>query len=158
MDRETEAATPTASTGTLCLMTLGTGILVVVQTAVGMVVNLYVNVPKHHPGAHPADYFVGSFRSVIWAVAHGAGSLEVHAALGVALVVMATGVGVRAVRLHAGWVSFTSVLGAMLVIGAGFNGASFLDFGGQNLSWLIMALLALGALSCYMLGLFMLKR
>jgi hypothetical protein len=62
------------------------------------------------------------------------------------------------VRLHAGWVSFTSVLGAMLVIGAGFNGASFLDFGGQNLSSLIMALLALGALSCYMLGLFMLKR
>ena len=41
-------------------------------------------------------------------------------------------------------------------IGAGFNGASFLDFGGQNISSLITALLALGALCCYLLAVYML--
>jgi hypothetical protein len=41
-----------------------------------------------------------------------------------------------------------SLLGGLLVIGAGFNGASFLDFGG-NISSLIMALLAFAAVACY---------
>ena len=50
----------------------------------------------------------------------------------------------------------SSVLAAMLAIGAGFNGASFLDFGGQNISSLLMALLALGALCCYLLALYLL--
>jgi hypothetical protein len=41
-----------------------------------------------------------------------------------------------------------SVLAGLLVIGAGFNGASFLDFN-DNLSSLLMAVLTLGALGCY---------
>ncbi len=41
---------------------------------------------------------------------------------------------------------------ACLVIGAGVNGASFLDFT-NNVSSLLMALLALGALSCYLVAL-----
>ena len=52
----------------------------------------------------------------------------------------------------------SAVLAALLAIGAGFNGASFLDFGGQNISSLIMALLALGALCCYLLAVYMLPR
>lgn len=42
-----------------------------------------------------------------------------------------------------------------LVIGAGFNGASFVDFN-HNVSSLLMALLALGALSCYLVVLYLL--
>jgi hypothetical protein len=64
-------------------------------------------------------------------------------------------VAVRAVVLRPRWVRLTSILGALLVIGAGFNGASFLDFN-DNVSSLLMALLALGALSCYMVGLYLL--
>lgn len=137
-------------------MTFGAAILVVVQVALGIVVSLYVTVPKRHPGAHPHNYLSGSFHSVIWAIGHGASSLAIHAVLGLALVVMAASVAVRALRLRSGWVSITSALAALLIVGAGFNGGSYLDFGGQNISSLIMALLALGALSCYVIGLFLL--
>jgi transcriptional regulator with XRE-family HTH domain len=47
-----------------------------------------------------------------------------------------------------------SVLGGLLVIGAGFNGASFLDFG-HDFSSLIMALLAIAAIACYAIALFL---
>jgi hypothetical protein len=41
-------------------MVLGAILLALVQAGLGMVVNLYVNRPAHHPGAHPANYFAGS--------------------------------------------------------------------------------------------------
>jgi hypothetical protein len=137
-------------------MILGAGVLVVVQIAIGTVVNLYVTVPVHHPGAKPTSYLSGSFHSVAWAITHGSIALAVHAALGIALGATAVGAAVRSVLLRGGWVTVTSVLGALLVIGAGFNGASFLDFGGQNISSLLMALLALGAVCCYLAGLHLL--
>jgi hypothetical protein len=43
-----------------------------------------------------------------------------------------------------------------LVIGAGFNGASFLNFN-NNISSLIMALLAFGAIACYSAALFLVR-
>ena len=42
-----------------------------------------------------------------------------------------------------------SAVAAAMAIGAGFNGASFLDFG-RALSSLLMSLLALGPLACYL--------
>jgi hypothetical protein len=145
-----------SGTDALRRMTLAAAVLVVIQVAIGMVVNLYVTVPAHHPGAHPANYFSGSFHSVIWAIGSGAISLAVHGAFGLALILFAIAVAVRAVRLRTGWVAVSSVLAALLALGAGFNGASFLDFGGQNISSLLMALLALGALCCYLLALYLL--
>ena len=50
-----------------------------------------------------------------------------------------------------GW----SVLAGLFVIGAGFNGASFLDFA-HNISSLIMALLSLVAIGCYATALILL--
>jgi len=41
------------------------------------------------------------------------------------------------------------------VIGAGLNGASFLDFGG-NISSLIMAVLSFAAVACFSVALFLL--
>jgi hypothetical protein len=131
-----------------------TAVLVVAQTAVGMIVNLYVTVPVRHPGAQPGNYFAGSLQSVAWAVGHGAVALAIHATLGLALVAITIWVAVRAVALRPGWVGRTSVLGALLAIGAGFNGASFLDFN-DRVSSLLMALLALGALTCYLVGLYL---
>jgi hypothetical protein len=136
-------------------MTLTAGLLVLVQAGLGIVVNLYVTVAAHHPGARPPEYFSGSFRSVIWSIGQGPVALAVHAAFGLALVLMVVAVAARAVAARAGWVTFTSVLGALLVIGAGFNGASFLDFG-ENFSSLLMELLALAALGCYLVGGFLL--
>jgi hypothetical protein len=145
-----------ADTDVLRRMTLAAAVLVVIQVAIGMVVNLYVTVPTHHPGAHPTNYLSGSFHSVVWAIGHGAIALAFHGALGLALILMAITVAVRAVTMRTGRVAVSSVLGALLVIGAAFNGASFHDFGGQNISSLLMALLALGALCCYLLGLYLL--
>lgn len=152
---ETTDSTP-PGTGTLRRLTLGAAALVVIQTAIGMVVNLYVTVPAQHPVARPANYLSGSFHSVAWAIGDGAISLAVHGAFGLVLILVAITLAVRALMLRAGRVAVSSVLGALLVIGAGFNGASFLDFGGQNISSLLMALLALGALCCYLLGLYLL--
>jgi hypothetical protein len=137
-------------------MALGIALLVVLQTAVGMIVNLDVTIPAHHPGARPANYFTGSLHSIAWTIGHGALALAIHASLGIAIVVFAIWIAVRAVKLRSGWVALTSVLGAGLVIGAGFNGASFVDFN-HNASSLIMALLAFAALSCYLVALYLLS-
>jgi hypothetical protein len=123
-------------------------VLVLVQSGIGMAVNLYVTVPARHPGARPAGYFTGSFRSVAWALGHGGTALAVHAALGLALAVTAIGVAARAIRSRRRGIAAWTVLAGLLVVGAGFNGASFLDFNG-NISSLIMALLAFGSIACY---------
>jgi hypothetical protein len=136
-------------------MTLGIALLVIAQMSAGMIVNLYVMVPLHHPGAQPANYFDGSLRSVAWTIGHGAPALAIHASLGVAVAAIAIWVAIRAVRLRSGRVAFASVLAAGLVIGAGFNGASFVDFN-HNVSSLLMALLALGSLFCYLVALYLL--
>jgi hypothetical protein len=130
-------------------------VLVLVQSGTGMVVNLYVTIPAQHPGARPPEYFSGSARSVAWAVAHGAPTLAVHAALGLALAVCVIGIAAYAVRLGHRPVAAWSVLAGLLVIGAGFNGASFLDFN-HDISSLIMALLAFGAVACYSVALYLL--
>jgi hypothetical protein len=133
---------------------LGAVLLVLVQSAVGMTVNLYVTVPSRHPGARPSNYFTGSFHSVSWAISDGAVALACHAALGLALIVFAIAAVVHAIRSRRRAVTFWSVAGGLLVIGAGFNGASFLDFN-NNVSSLIMALLAFAAAGCYATALFL---
>jgi hypothetical protein len=129
-------------------------LLVLVQSAIGMAVNQYVNVPSNHPGARPGDYFAGSFHSVTWAITTGPATLVIHATLGLALAVLAIGAAVQAIRARRPAIASWSVAGGLLVIGAGFNGASFLDFN-DNLSSLLMALLAFGAVACYTTALFL---
>lgn len=135
-------------------MLLGAIVLLLAQAGIGMAVNLYVTVPSRHPGARPGDYFSGSFDSVVWSLGHGAAALAIHASLGIALVVVAAGVAVHGLRCGRRAVGAWSLLGGLLVIGAGFNGASFLDFG-DNISSLIMAMLAFGAIACYATALFL---
>ena len=130
-------------------------VLVLVQSGIGMDVNLFVAIPTQHPGARPSSYFSGSVRSVAWAVAHGAPALVIHAALGLALALLVIGVAVYALRLGHRPIGAWSVLAGLLVIGAGFNGASFLDFN-NNISSLIMALLAFSAVACYSAAIYLL--
>jgi len=136
-------------------LVLAATLLVLAQAAIGMAVNLYVMIPPRHPGAHPGDYLSGSFQSVNWAIVHGAAALAIHASLGIVVAAIAIGVASHAFRFGdrviAGW----STIAAALVIGAGFNGASFLDFN-HNTSSLIMSLLALGAVACYSIVLWLL--
>jgi hypothetical protein len=136
-------------------MALAAILLLLAQAAVGMVVNLDVTIPTHHPGAHPSDYFSGSIHSIGWAIAHGAVALAAHATLGIALVAIAVGNAIHAFRFGGRAVGVWATVAAALVIGAGFNGASFLDFN-HDTSSLIMALLAFAAIGCYAVVIFLL--
>jgi hypothetical protein len=138
-------------------LVLGTMLLVLAQAAVGVAVNLYATIPARHPGAHPASYLPGSFHSVVWAIGHGETALAAHAALGLALAVLALAVPIRLLRAGRGAAALCSLVAAALVIGAGFNGASFLDFSHDSSS-LIMALLAFAAIAVYGITLTLLDR
>jgi CHASE2 domain-containing sensor protein len=71
------------------------------------------------------------------------------------LVVFAVGPAVHALRSGRRAIGGWSVLAGLFVIGAGFNGASFLDFA-HNINSLTMALLALAAIGCYATALMLL--
>lgn len=138
-------------------MVLTATVLVLIQAGLGMAVNLYVTVPGHHPGARAGDYFTGSVHSVGWAIAHGETALAIHAVLGFAVAGSAIGAAVESVRSRRRAVARWSLLAAVLVIAAGFNGASFLDYN-HDVNSLLMALLAFGAIACYAITLFLLGR
>jgi hypothetical protein len=119
-----------------------------------MAVNLYVTIPGRHPGAHPSDYLSGSVHSIAWAIGDGATAVAVHASLGLLLGVAAVLVVVRSLGSGSRAAGIWSILAAMLVIGAGFNGLSFLDFDNDANS-LIMALLAFAGAACYAIVLYL---
>jgi hypothetical protein len=135
----------------------GASILLLVQYLLGMAANLYVTIPAHHPGANAANYLGGVVSGVTWVIPHGPGWLAAHAALGVALVLAAFGSLAVALRLRRRAYTATSLIGALAILGAGFNGASFLNYG-QQFSSMIMAGLWALALGSYVTGLFVAAR
>jgi len=122
-----------------------------------MSVNLYVIVPPRHPGSHPGSYFSGSLDSKSWAIVHGPFALGAHVILGLVLVIIMALLAIYAIRSGDRVVGAWSSLGGLLVIGAAFNGASFLDFN-DNVSSLIMALLAFASIGCYAAALALMGR
>ncbi len=130
---------------------LATGFLVLVQAGVGLVVNLYALYPAPRPGPRARTYLVRDYESLVRAVGHGTVALTVHAALGLALVLLSIVAAVHAVLLRRRAVAFWTVLGALLVIGAAVNGGSFLAEG-KIFNSLLMALFALGSEVCFQLA------
>ena len=121
----------------------------VVQFLAGMWVNLFVTIPDAHPGSKPSEYFSGSAQSVVWAITgSGLPALVFHAVWGLLLVLGSAALAFQARRLHRRSLTVAAVLGFLLVLGAGFNGASFLDFG-EDFSSMIMATLFALAVLCY---------
>jgi len=123
-------------------------VLLVLQAGIGMAVNLYVVVPAHHKGAHPSNFFGGSFQSVGWAVSHGAIILAIHAALGLSLAVFVVEVGYRATEASATIRYDVGNSRRTFRDRRRFQRASFLDFN-KAVSSLLMALLTFGAIVCY---------
>lgn len=117
----------------------GLVVMLVAQFFLGMLVNLFVKVPDQHPGAKPDEYFSGSFQSVVWAISgSGVPALVLHAILGLLLVLAGGRLVVEVRRLHRRGPFVAAILGLLFVVAAGFNGASFLDFG-LDVSSMIMA-------------------
>ncbi|MGH2874460.1 MAG: hypothetical protein ACRDL5_18625 [Solirubrobacteraceae bacterium] len=126
-------------------------VLLLAQFVLGMVVNLYVVVPRSHPGARAGNYLSGVVSGVSWAIRRGPWSLAVHAALGLALVIVALVYLLHTLRTRTRGALAPALLGAVLTIGAGFNGASFLDFG-HAVSSLVMAVCSVLAFTAYLAG------
>jgi len=128
------------------------GLLValLVQFAIGMYVNLFATIPLNHPGHGANDFFTGSYHSVAWAEtsAHAPLILAFHAGLGLLLVVGSLWLAVLAIRGRRAGIAWAAVLGALFILGAGFNGASFLNYNHDANSY-VMALLFAAAVLCY---------
>ena len=119
-----------------------------IQFLLGMFLNLWVQIPKTHPGTTGGEYFSRSFTSLVWALSFGGGvGLFIHAFVGAVLFVGSVGVFVNALVLGAkGW-RWPLGLAAFFTFVAFFNGMSYLDYG-EDFSSAIMATGWLGAVGC----------
>ncbi|MEO8906465.1 MAG: hypothetical protein ABI310_00180, partial [Microbacteriaceae bacterium] len=60
-----------------------------VQFLAGMLLNLFVTLPKVHPGSSGENYFARSWASLLWALGGGGGwTLLVHASIAIALLIL----------------------------------------------------------------------
>jgi len=125
-------------------------IALLVQFGLGMYVNLFTNIPLNHPGHGASDFFAGSYHSVAWAETspHAPLILAFHGGLGLLLVLGSLWLAVLAIRGHRAGFVWAAVLGAMFILSAGFNGASFLNYNHDANSY-VMALLFALAVLCY---------
>jgi len=122
------------------------------EFVLGMVVNLYAQIPSRHPGSSGDNYFVRAAQSVLWALTHGPVALVLHTAVGLALVASAVVLCARAIRARQrGWIGAATV-GLLGVIAAGFNGGSFLTYNGAAISSLLMSVGFAVAVTAYVIG------
>jgi hypothetical protein len=127
-----------------------------IEFAAGMLVNLFTTIPDSHPGSDPSEYLGGSLDSVRWALSQsGLPALVFHASWGLLLIVNGGVLIILARRVGRRSVTVSTVLGFLLVVGAGFNGASFLDFR-QDYSSMLMATFFGLAILVYAVVLFLL--
>jgi hypothetical protein len=129
-------------------------LLLSLQFVLGIVTNLYVTIPADHPGREAAEYFGGVVAGVAWAIAQGAWALRIHAILG--LLIILTGfalVGTAISSRRRMWI-VCSIIAVLFIIAAGFNGASFLNYG-EDFSSLFMSLGFAIALVSMLVGLYL---
>jgi hypothetical protein len=110
----------------------------IAQFLLGMAVNLFVQIPEHHPGAKPPEYFGGVVQSVTWAVVQGPVLLQMHATLGLVLVVASVYVLVQGIATRRTGLVTATAFGFLGTVGAGFNGGSFLNYN-EDFSSMLMA-------------------
>ena len=130
--------------------------LLLAQFLFGMAVNLFVKIPDDHPGAHPPEYFSGVAQSVAWATASGGLWLASHAGTGLLLVVAAAFALVLSIGARSRAALASSIVGFLAILGAGFNGGSFLNYG-EDFSSMIMASLWAVAMGSYLVGIYRIK-
>ncbi|HEY5223229.1 MAG TPA: hypothetical protein VIJ18_09330 [Microbacteriaceae bacterium] len=123
------------------LRTAATWLLVLfaAQFAFGMTLNLFVTLPKTHPGSTGGEYFSRSAASLVWALTFGGGTvLFLHALLGAVLFLGTLGLFISTFgRAGRGW-RWASGIALFFTFGAFFNGMSFVDYN-EDFSSAIMA-------------------
>jgi hypothetical protein len=129
-------------------------LLLSLQFVLGMVTNLYVAVPTHHPGSQAAEYFGGVVAGVAWSITQGAWALRIHALLGLLIIITSFAFVAAAVSSrHKAWI-VCSIIALLFTMAAGFNGASFLNYG-EDFSSLFMSLGFAVALVTLVVGLYL---
>src|SRR5216683_7768098 len=127
-------------------------LLLAVQFLLGMVVNLFVQVPSVHPGVGASNYFQGVVQGVAWALVHAPLGLLVHAIVGLLLFLTSLIlIGFAIAARRRAWI-IVSVVGLLGIVAAGFNGASFMNYG-HNFSSLLMSIGFLLSAVPYTIGL-----
>jgi hypothetical protein len=121
-------------------------VMLVVQFALGIYVNLYVTVPY-------ADHGHGFGQ----AIANGPAGLTLHIVLGLLLILAALGVLVQTILARRPTLIAAAVLGLLAMVGAAASGSTFAGSGKDGAS-MAMALLAAVGLLSYGASLFLLPR
>ena len=121
-------------------------VMLAVQFALGIYVNLYVTLPS-------ADHGHG----IGQAIANGPAGLTLHIVLGLLLILAALGFLVQAILARQLTLILPAVLGLLAMIGAAASGSAFTSSGGDGASMTMAALAAVGLL-CYGTTLFLLPR
>jgi hypothetical protein len=123
------------------------------QFLLGMAVNLFVKIPTNHPGSNPPEYFSGVAQSVTWAILNGHILLSIHGGFGLVLVIASIGTLIQAIGNRRRGIVVSAVFGFIGVLGAGFNGGSFLNYH-EDFSSMLMATGFAIAVSSYSVGLY----
>src|ERR1700730_15678934 len=138
---------------TLRAMTLIILLLLAAQFLIGMLVNLYVTTIPSHPGVKAPEYFSGVVQGVAWALVHAPLFLLVHAVVGLLLFLGALVIlGLAIASRRRVWI-ISSIFGLLGIVLAGFNGASFMNYG-EPFSSLFMSIGFLLAVIPYMIGIY----
>jgi hypothetical protein len=131
-------------------------LLLLIQFLVGMLVNFFVVLPDQHPGSNAPEYFSGVVQGDWWALGHGGWELQIHVLVGLLLALVSLALlGVAIYLRRRLWIIVT-VLGWLGIFAAGFNGASFLNYG-HDVSSLLMTIGFLLVVIPYALGLYYTK-
>jgi hypothetical protein len=126
--------------------------LLAAQFLIGMVVNLFITVPAVHPGAQAPNYFLGVVQGVAWALVHAPFWLLIHVIIGLLVFLASIFLMVISIASRRREWMIISVLGFIGIVFAGFNGASFLNYG-ADISSLLMSIGFLVAAVSYTIGL-----
>jgi len=125
---------------------LGMTMALLVQFALGMVVNLYVTVPARDQGG-------GTLTAIGRALSGGPAALAIHAGLGLLILLGTITLVVRSVLSRRRPLIWLSAVTLLAILGAVGSGASFVNSGNDGAS-LGMALLTAVALACLAVILF----
>ena len=134
-------------------ITLTILLLLAAQFLIGMLINLYVTTIPSHPGERAPEYFSGVVQAVAWALVHAPLFLLLHAIMGLllflgSLVILGLAISSR----RRAWI-ISSIFGLLGIMAAGFNGASFMNYG-EPFSSLFMSIGFLLAVIPYMIGIY----
>lgn len=135
----------TAGVARLRRGSLAVVVLLVVEYAVGMYVNLYVTVPRADHGSGLSS-----------AIANGPASLSVHAVLGLLLGLGALGLAAQSILIRHWGLIALSVTGLLATIFASVAGTGFTSTGDDSAS-MAMSVLTGVAVLCYVANLYVLR-